>query len=532
MLRAATPSFVQELPLVLVGDDERHLLIRLDCARQIYNAILGECLKRLARLRQSKAWQAARRLKARQERARRFRQLDETFKLREYDLHAYATRFGHSWLGTHLDVNTIQTTASRAWRAARQYQLGLRGKPRFKGKGQFDTVEGKNNRQGIRWRDGQIIWNGMHLRAQIDPSDPMIAHALSCRVKYVRIVRRKLNEHTRFFVQLICEGQPYRKPGHTFDRGTIGIDPGPRTFGIAGADWGTQVDLATPLKSSRRERRRLQRRIDRQRRANNPHNFLPDGRIRPGRKIWRTSHKQRRNVSKLAEQQRKEVALRKSLHGQLANAILSLGNNIRIEKNSYRSFQKIFGKAVGQAAPAAFVRRLVRKAESAGAQVTFIPTSLKLSQTCLCGVIARKKLAERVHRCACGITVQRDVFSAYLARFAQTTEGPNGPSWWLDVDQANIAWPTAESRLPVASSSISVQTFAAWAQIQSASGCPSRGTCAPFTDDAPERIAGEVGTMMREVSDDVGHGVDFSVTDREPRKAYRVAARGLPEQKL
>jgi len=41
MPRAAPPSFVCELPLVLVGADERRVLIRLDCARRVYNAVLA-----------------------------------------------------------------------------------------------------------------------------------------------------------------------------------------------------------------------------------------------------------------------------------------------------------------------------------------------------------------------------------------------------------------------------------------------------------------------------------------------------------
>src|SRR6266540_201918 len=127
-----TPSFVCELPLVTVSDDERRLRIRLDCARQVYNAVLGESLSRLALLRQSKAFQTARAMPKRskeqqRERAAAFRDLDVQFRLREYDLHAYAVRFSCSWLGEHLDANTIQTVASRAWNAVRQYQLGTRG---------------------------------------------------------------------------------------------------------------------------------------------------------------------------------------------------------------------------------------------------------------------------------------------------------------------------------------------------------------------------------------------------------------------
>jgi hypothetical protein len=428
-----TSSFICELPLVLSGDDERRLHIRLDCARQVYNAVLGESLKRLKLLRESRAFQVARRGRGKA-RHQAFRALDVQFGLREYDLHGYATQFGRSWLGHHLDANTIQTVASRAWNAVRQYQLGVRGRPRFKGKGQFDSVEGKSNRQGIRWRDRAVVWGALTLRARIVADDPLIAHGLACPIKRVRIVRRKLNGRDRFFVQLVCAGQPYRKPQHPVGQGVIGIDPGPRTFGVAGADWGAQVDLATPLKQSHTEQRHRERQIDRQRRANNPQNYLPDGRVRPGQKRWRVSNNQRDNERRLAEAKRKEAAHRKTLHGQLANTLLRLGSDIRIEKNSYRSFQKKYGKAVGQAAPATFVATLSRKAESAGASATVIPTSLRLSQTCLCGAIARKRLAERVHRCDCGITVQRDVFSAYLACFCVAVDGPEGPSWRLDAD--------------------------------------------------------------------------------------------------
>jgi putative transposase len=303
-------------------------------------------------------------------------------------------------------------------------------------------------KQGLRWRDGAVVWGDLRLRARISADDPVIAQALTCPIKRVRIVRRTLNGRQRFFAQLVCAGEPYQKPPTVVGDGVIGIDPGPRTFGLAGADWGAQIDLTTPLKQARSQQRRIQRRIDRQRRANNPENFLPDGQVRSGRKRWRISCNQRNNQRRLKEARRKEAAHRKSLHGQLANTLLRLGNDIRIERNSYRSFQKTFGKAVGHAAPATFVATLSRKASSAGASVTVIPASLRLSQRCLCGTIARKPLSERVHRCECGITLQRDVFSAYLARFSIAVDGPSGPSWQLDAANAQVAFAGAESRHP------------------------------------------------------------------------------------
>jgi putative transposase len=524
MPRTTTPSFICELPLVLAGNDQRRLRIRLDCARQVYNAVLGECLSRLDLLRQSRGFQAAR-LKRGKERQQAYRALDAQLRLREYDLHLYATQFSRSWLGDHLDANTIQTIASRAHTAVRQYQLNVRGRPRFKGKRQFHSVEGKTNKQGLRWRNGAVVWGDLRLRARISANDPVIAHALTCPIKRVRIVRRALNGHQRFFVQLICAGRPYQKPQNMLGDGVIGIDPGPRTFGIAGADWGAQLDLSTPLTLSHQQQRRIQRHIDRQRRMNNPTNYLPDGRVRPGPKRWRISHNQGDTERRLKEAKRKEAAHRKCLHGQLANTLLRLGNTIRVEKNSYKSFQKTFGKAVGQAAPATFVARLSRKAESAGARVSVIPASLRLSQRCLCGAIVRKPLSERVHHCDCGITLQRDVFSAYLARFSIAMEGPSGRSWRLDADQARQAWSSAGSRFPAASSRVSVSQFAAWAGCQSASGRPMGDAYLSPASGGSERIVGAVGTLMREGQDGVAHDVLRERGAREPGGARRVATR-------
>jgi hypothetical protein len=60
---------------------------------------------------------------------------------------------------------------------------------------------------------------------------------------------------------------------------------------------------------------------------------------------------------------------RKRAHGELANRVLAQGNIIRLEKVSYRGFQRSFGRSVKRRAPSLFVSTLKRKAASAGAEV-------------------------------------------------------------------------------------------------------------------------------------------------------------------
>jgi len=438
MGRAKTDSFILELPLRVTPTQEQRLLARLEAARQVYNGCLGESLKRLALLRQSKAYQAAHKLpkgpKQAKARTLAFREANGAVGFREYDLHAYAAQFNHAWTGEHLDIHVIQKLATRAFKAVQQHSFGRRGRPRFKGKNQMDSLEGKSNASGIRWREPSVEWLGLKLEAIIDVSDPVIAHGLAARVKYVRLVRRKIEGRNRFYVQLVCEGKPYQKAKNYVGQGDVGLDIGPSTIAAVGDEEAFLAQFCNELLPRQKEIRVLQRKIDRQRRANNPDNYNPDGTIKPGPKQWYKSGHQLRTEAALAELYRKQAAHRKSLHGQMVNRILRMGNVVKMEKLSYRAFQRLYGRSVGMRAPGMFVVHLKRKAGSADASAYEFPTyPTKLSQTCHgCGKVAKKPLSQRWHRCECGVIAQRDLYSAFLAK---CVEGDR-----LNADRARREW--------------------------------------------------------------------------------------------
>ena len=110
---------------------------------------------------------------------------------------------------------------------------------------------------------------------------------------------------------------------------------------------------------------------------------------------------------------------RQTLHGNLHNRILGLGTNITIEENSYKSFQRNYGRSVRDRAPGGFITGLIHKAESAGGCIQVgDPRKATPSQSCVCGARKKKPLSQRVHTCEdCGIgPIQRDIFSAFLWR--------------------------------------------------------------------------------------------------------------------
>jgi putative transposase len=441
-----TPSFICEIPLKVTVSDERVLLARLEAGRQLYNACLGEAKRRVALVRQSRLYQRAHALpKDDLERRTLFAQARERYGFGEYNLHTYAGTLRQSWLGEHLDSLTAQKLASRAYAAANLLLLGRAKRVRFKGGHQMDTLEGKNNTSGIRWRTDHLEWNGLVLPGLLDPRDEVQRHGLASRVKYVRLVRRKAGTRNRFFAQLICEGTPYRKKRHALGEGVVGLDLGPQSIAIV-AEQAASLEVFCPAVVPNAKRlRRLDRKIDRQRRANNPANYDEQGRVKQGAKHWRVSKRQRKTQAQRREYYRRLAATRKREQGQLAHRVLSLGNRIALEDLSYRAWQQRYGKSIALCAPGMFVARLRSLAASAGSTIVAInPRRAKLSQICQCGSLQNKRLSQRWHCCSCGANAQRDLYSAFLACFVHPETN------LLDAGRAAAAWPGREPVLQAA----------------------------------------------------------------------------------
>lgn len=136
------------------------------------------------------------------------------------------------------------------------------------------------------------------------------------------------------------------------------------------------------------------------------------------------------------------IVWRKRDHGKLVNDLLQTGGTIKIEKNSYRSYQRNYGRSTNRTGMGEFVEHLKRKADSAGCEVIELNAyELKMSQYDPPTDTYRKKLLkERWHRWGNTDTlVQRDVMSAFLA--CHVTE--NGHDRALLLKK----WTTAEALL-------------------------------------------------------------------------------------
>ena len=441
--RTRTPTFLLEFPLHVDWSQEHHLRAHLEAARCLYNALLSEAIKRLNGMRHDPAWKKARELprSQQQERTHAFSALRKQYRFSEYELHEYAKGARVSWLADHIESTMAQTLATRAYQAANRVCVGKAKRVRFRSKGRgIDSVEGKRNDVGMRFvldpnagDGGFLIWNEEVIPALIDWRDPVVQHGLRHPIKYVRLVRRKASspqaqgadrDGNRYYVQLILEGHAFVKPKHEeAGKDIIGLDIGPSTLAIVPREG--KADLVTfceELAPDTRKKRRLQRKMERQRRANNPDNFDEKGRIKKGRLHWKESKRYKATRRQHANTERKLAAHRKSLHGHLAHRIAQVGSTITIEKTSFQAWQKQYGRSIGLRAPGMFVAHVTRIVAKTGGTLREVSASkTKLSQYChQCGQYHKKPLAQRWHQCLCGCgPVQRDLYSAFLLAYLE-----------------------------------------------------------------------------------------------------------------
>jgi transposase len=411
----------------------------------MYNALLGEARKRLELVRQSIWYTKAKKSTDKKERQAHFAAARQNYGFSAYALEAVADEMRRTtWLGDHLDSHVAQKLANHAFEAVQKVAFGKARKVRFKGKRGLHSLEGKTNAACIRWREDRVLWNGLELpMVKGTDGDPVVQHGLSSRVKYVRLVTRTIHGKDRYYAQLVCEGVPSQKPEHAIGNETIGLDIGPTTIAIVGDTQAKLTMFAEEVARDHQKIRRVQRKQDRQRRANNPDCYDEKGRAIKGKPPSKKSQHQLETELVLQELYRREAAHRKTLHGQLANEILAVGKYILTEKLSFKAFQKMFGRSISVRAPKLFLSILTRKAESAGGSMEEFSTyHTALSQFCLCGQKHKKRLSERVHACDCGVVMQRDLFSAYLAKYVEEDR--------LQVDKAYESWQGAEPLLRTA----------------------------------------------------------------------------------
>ncbi|MCB2333785.1 transposase, partial [Clostridium tagluense] len=221
-------------------------------------------------------------------------------------------------------------------------------------------------------------------------------------------------------------------------KGNVGIDIGTQTIGIASKYDVKLLELAPEINNIETIKRKLLRKLDRQRRINNPNNFNENGTIKHGVKlIWVKSNKYIKTQNELRDIQRKQADIRKQSHNILANKIVGLGDRILVETMNYKGLQKRsqnttvnektgkfnkkkrFGKSLANKAPSMLLTILDNKLKWNNTELYKVNTyKIKASQyNHFDDKYNKKELSERFNIFNIDneeIRIQRDLYSSFL----------------------------------------------------------------------------------------------------------------------
>ena len=274
-------------------------------------------------------------------------------------------------------------------------------------------------------------------------------------LKYNRLVRRFEFGEWNYYVQSIFEGTLPTKYTSELE-GSVGIDIGTSTIAVSSYYQTELEELASEVELDQQEVTRLVRKLDRQRRANNPHKYNEDGTIKRGvRKPWVDSKEYLKTKAELSELYRKATEQRKLAHKNLANKIVRMGSTFVVEQMSFKGLQartketkvskktskyqskKRFGKTLLHRAPAMLIEQIRYKTMYQGKTFILANTrEVKASQlNHLTEEYTKTSLGTRAKRIGDDL-VQRDLYSAFLLQHV----GQDGVT--VDIDSCKSDFDT------------------------------------------------------------------------------------------
>lgn len=460
MKKSSTDTCCLTLPLRLEKWQEDRLAKRFEIARQIYNTMVHVQLKKLQNImhspeyRKNQAEINALDWKKNEDKPKLrmlYKERDKLLKdagFTEYgfksDIKYYYKHFSNN-IGSSVAVHGI---APQVWAAFEKMLFQKEGKRvHFKKAGDVHSlrgysVTGKSGGTEIIFRETYIEWKGLKLPLKLSSNNVYETEMLSHRVKYVRILRKPGKKKDRWYAQLILEGKPVIKqnpvtglPVHPVGFGAVGLDIGPQTLAYSSATASDLVELADEVQNIEQEKRRIQRKMDRSRRATNPNNYNADGTIKRGIRLTRNKSKRYLQLQKeLSYLQHRQAETRKRQHIELANHLLTLGDCFYVEDMPWPALahrakkteiskktgkfkrKKRFGKSIANKAPAMLIGIIRQKCISIGLPgVIEVPTIAKASQyNHQSKTYIAKSLSQRWNVMPDGNRIQRDLYSAFL----------------------------------------------------------------------------------------------------------------------
>lgn len=333
--------FVYTLKLNTNRAHHEQLEKRFRMADNIYQKTLRQILKRVRNQKKDPLYKKAYKFPKGAERNAILKELDQKYDLRgSFSFSKFANNYRNQRnYARYIPSDVAGKLGVRAWEAYSRVKFA-KGAKRINLNQPLLSFETKSN-SGIIIRNGilKMGTKGAQFECPVKyNNDDYEREVFSREFKFNRIVRKFQYGRWHYYVQMIFDGTPPQKFTSEL-KSSVGIDIGTSTVATSSYYQTELRELAVNVSRETDHLRRLQRKLDRQRRANNPQNYNDNGTIKPGRKHWNDSKEYLKTKQKISEILRKRTAQRKLSHQTLANEVVQMGDRFVVEQMSFRGLQ-------------------------------------------------------------------------------------------------------------------------------------------------------------------------------------------------
>lgn len=280
-------------------------------------------------------------------------------------------------LNKYVNSGVLRNISNKVWNAV-EYVLYKGGdNVNFIKRNNFRCFTSNDNKTGVYYRNGVVRVAKMKIRPYIRKNDTYAIEALKNEIVLCRI-KRKWHKHSwRYYVDIVLKGDSPKK--RSAANGTVKAVISPTSITATSGNGSLEEKLARDVESIDKEIIRVNRKIERQKRANNPENYKPNGKIRRNSKYfkreWKESHSQHLMVHKRRELSRLRKDKVNLSHHILALKIMELGNVVQVERKRSHSDTKMSKKNIYlnlNGSPSKFIAKLQQKLNNAGGELVHV----------------------------------------------------------------------------------------------------------------------------------------------------------------
>ena len=410
---------------------------RMELCRKVYNNMLHDKLKDLRKMEHDKEYIASKSIILSvyktddKDEVKKLKNSDkykkakeiQKEKMKEYEFSEYSfaskvLEYVKPFASNITSTVAIYSISKPMWTAFEKYFYSDGNTIHFKSFESMNTIasDGKAglklvglNNKSTRFPDspfGLYIMYGSNRAGKIikmplivNKKDLYLQEMICNQIKVVRLIRKKIKGHYKYYVQLTVDSAPsikYDKETgeikNPINEGNVGIFIDTKKITICSKHGIKQINLIDKRQEEYNEEiAEINRFLDKSRRISNPENFNEDGTIKKGIVVegkkqklsWTNSNNYIKAKNKKANIQRKLAEQRKIRAGEITNIILSLGNNIICNKYNFKAAQmrkketeidekgkikskKKAGKSISYSAPAMLLTILNNKLVARG----------------------------------------------------------------------------------------------------------------------------------------------------------------------